>query len=196
QNEIVVHVYDSAQTGITVRRWPDNLGSRQSTQPPFDAHSIPHGKQDWYINVGGIWQDVTLIGVPSIYIDYARIETDIHTGSASVTVTLTGATELINGGLLRVGVDDVVAATALISGQTTYTLHVNIDSPRLWTPDSPALYIAKIDLQTPSGEDALEVRFGFREIATRDGKLLLNGEPIYLLAALDQDLYPETIYTP
>src|SRR5215813_8022243 len=74
QNEIIVRVYDSAQTGIAVRRWPDNLGSRQSTPPSFDAHSIPHGKQDWYINVGGIWQDVTLIAVPLIYIDYARIE--------------------------------------------------------------------------------------------------------------------------
>ena len=36
---------------------------------------------------------------------------------------------------------------------------------------------------------------GFREIATPDAQLLLNGNPIFLLAALDQDLHPDTVYT-
>ena len=39
-------------------------------------------------------------------------------------------------------------------------------------------------------EDEVSLRFGFREVSTRDGKILLNGEPIYLLSALDQDMYP------
>ena len=36
---------------------------------------------------------------------------------------------------------------------------------------------------------------GFREIATRDAQLLLNGNPVFLLAALDQDIHPDTVYT-
>jgi hypothetical protein len=28
-----------------------------------------------------------------------------------------------------------------------------------------------------------------------DGKLYLNDEPFYMIAALDQDFYPESIYT-
>src|SRR5450759_3990321 len=39
--------------------------------------------------------------------------------------------------------------------------------------------------------DGLVRRFGMRSIETRDGQILLNGEPIYLLGALDQDLWPE-----
>ena len=39
-------------------------------------------------------------------------------------------------------------------------------------------------------------RFGFREIHTADGRIWLNGRPIYLLAALDQDFYADTISTP
>jgi len=40
------------------------------------------------------------------------------------------------------------------------------------------------------------VDFGFRSFEARDGKFYLNGQPCYMIAALDQDFYPETIYTP
>ena len=39
-------------------------------------------------------------------------------------------------------------------------------------------------------------RFGMREIGTSDGRVVLNGRPVFLLGALDQDLYPTTISTP
>ena len=44
-------------------------------------------------------------------------------------------------------------------------------------------------------KDDIEDTFGFRTIETRDGKFYLNGEPLYLRAALDQDYYPDTICT-
>jgi hypothetical protein len=33
-------------------------------------------------------------------------------------------------------------------------------------------------------------------VAAQNGRIILNGEPIYLRGALDQAYYPETIYTP
>lgn len=39
-------------------------------------------------------------------------------------------------------------------------------------------------------------RFGFRSFEARDGKLYLNGKRFYMIAALDQDFYPETVHTP
>jgi hypothetical protein len=42
----------------------------------------------------------------------------------------------------------------------------------------------------------VHARFGFRELTTADGRLFLNGKPFYIRAALDQDFYPEGIYTP
>ena len=30
----------------------------------------------------------------------------------------------------------------------------------------------------------------------QDGKLFLNGNPFFMVAALDQDFYPETVHTP
>ena len=78
-------------------------------------------------------------------------------------------------------------------GETT----VAIPDPVLWGIGTPNLY--RIEARLVRGDDpadTLTKRFGMREIGTRDGMVTLNGEPIYLLGVLDQDLYPRTISTP
>lgn len=45
--------------------------------------------------------------------------------------------------------------------------------------------------------DTVETTFGMRTISTSpDGRLMLNGRILYLRGALDQDYYPQMIYTP
>src|SRR5215475_7650427 len=78
ENEIVVRVYDAAQTQISHQRWPERTAQPATTTPPFDPVDIPHGKQEWYINVGGIWQNVTLTAVPTTYIDSIQVTPNIH----------------------------------------------------------------------------------------------------------------------
>ncbi len=191
-NQIAVRVYDMAQTGITIERWPQDV---TASRAPFDPVNVPHGKQDWYINVGGLWQDVTLTAVPRTYIEAAHITTDIHTGDVRVRVRLSGAAASLNTGEVAVTVGDVTVTAALAAGQPEYDLALTVKSPAWWSPDQPTLYTAVVRLTAPGTDDTISVRFGFREISTRDGQLLLNGEPLYLLSALDQDYYPETIYT-
>lgn len=199
-NELAVRVYDSAQEGITVPRWPDYPGDPGASKPPFNAEDVPHGKQEWYINAGGIWQDVTLTAVPATYISHVQVTPNIHSGEAlvSVEVVLRGA-EPVSGTLqVSVGADGeaVTEMVALERGQQSYEVKLKVDGARLWSLEDPHLYAATVTLQLESGEpDEVSVRFGFREISTEDGKILLNGEPVYLLSALDQDLYPDTIYT-
>ena len=43
--------------------------------------------------------------------------------------------------------------------------------------------------------DTLPETFGFRTVEARDGRIYLNGEPVYLRGALDQDYYPDGICT-
>ena len=64
-------------------------------------------------------------------------------------------------------------------------------------PNSPSLYTVDATL-TIDGQAAHTVRkvCGFRTVEARDGRIYLNGEPIYLRGMLDQGYYPETIYTP
>ena len=69
---------------------------------------------------------------------------------------------------------------------------VTVPGPGLWSPDTPRLYTASVRLG-----DAPPVveRFGFRTFEGRGGLLLLNGAPFYMIGALDQDFYPESIYS-
>lgn len=203
-NEITVQVYDPAQNGIDIPRWPNASRKEAQEAPPFDAQDIPHGKQEWYINVGGIWQDVQLIAAPRTYINHVHVQTDIELGQASFTVELSGeelSDSSSDSSTLRIEISgpagEVVGGTEirLTGGESVYQAEVKVEGHTLWSMENPYLYTVKATLQTPSGEDELSTRFGFREISTRNGQILLNGEPIFLLCALDQDLYPDTIYT-
>ncbi|MDQ3521035.1 MAG: hypothetical protein M3434_01675, partial [Gemmatimonadota bacterium] len=52
--------------------------------------------------------------------------------------------------------------------------------PRLWSPQSPHLYRLVIETGGPGAGLKETVRFGFRRFEARDGRLLLNGRPIFL----------------
>lgn len=194
-NQIALRVYDAAYPNLVVPRWYED--GPTPGNPPFDPLHLPHGKQSWYLEVGGIWQAVTLTALPAVYLDQVRIITDIHSGTASVSIRLAGDISAASGSLNVVieGIDDATAEVALIPGQQDYTLSVTVPNPTWWTPDSPQLYSAVVSLDGDVRQDQQTIRFGFREFVVEGGQLLLNGEPIYLLAALDQDMYAETIYT-
>lgn len=187
ENTLAVRVYDTVQTEISIPRWIERPAP-ETSQPPFNAETIPHGKQTWYIDASGIWQNVTLTPVPTRYIDRAHITPDIHTGDAHVRVWLGGA---VQSGTLRVTIKGVSAETSVAAGQSEASVTVRVPDVQWWSPDTPVLYTASVEFEA----DSLDVHFGYRQISTRDGVLLLNGQPFYLLCALDQDLYPDTIYT-
>jgi hypothetical protein len=201
QNEITVRVYDSAQTGINIPRWPEYPAGPESSQPPFDARNVPHGKQEWYLNAGGIWQDVQLIAVPPRYLAGLHLTPDFQSGQVSCKVELAGQLPAGTAALLRLIITDnagkVEAETTLQveAGRTEYQASLTVKDRRDWNLDQPYLYSLTASLEAGAPIDRLTSRFGFREIQTREGKLWLNSRPLYLLSALDQDIYDETIYT-
>ena len=65
-------------------------------------------------------------------------------------------------------------------GTTEVILEGIISDVTAWSPDKPFLYSIVFRLLTEDGkEDSLAVRFGFRTICVRNGKVLLNGEPVF-----------------
>jgi hypothetical protein len=186
ENSLRVRVYDTVQTEIIIPRYPQSV----TPQTPFDPTLIPHGKQTWYLDVSGIWQDVKITALPKSYIDSVHVTPNIHTGEAHIVVSLVGAS---SAGTIRAELNGQYVEAPINTNWIELTL--KIANPTLWTPETPFLYTLNVLLEAEGESDQTHVRFGFREISTRDGKLLLNGEPIYLLCALDQDLYPDTIYT-
>ncbi|HET9493669.1 MAG TPA: glycoside hydrolase family 2 TIM barrel-domain containing protein [Chloroflexia bacterium] len=192
RNEVAVRVFDAAQSAITIPRWRRYDNGAAADGPPFDPEDVPHGKQEWYVNVGGIWQDVTLTAVPRTYLSLVHVTPNIATGEAAVRFEVAGAgAESVH---VAISDGDTTVEQTVARGQTEAV--VRVENARLWSLEDPHLYTATVTVRGAVGaEDSLSVRFGFREVSTRDGKLLLNGEPIYLLSALDQDMYADTIYT-
>jgi hypothetical protein len=185
ENTLTVRVYDPVQPGARHERAPRFPMHANGADAPFDAQSIPHGKQEWYINIGGIWQSVALIAIPgATTIERVHI-TPSNSGAVAVDVETTGSPAPVTVTLMRDG-----AVVAQATGDAM-PLHLHVEAPALWSPDTPHLYTARIE----AGGDAVTERFGFREVRIADGHLLINGTSTYLLCALDQDFYPETIYT-
>ena len=72
-----------------------------------------------------------------------------------------------------------------------------VADPQLWTPGSPRLYNVTFELkQNGQTLDTVHSYFGFRTVAVENGRVTLNGRPIYLKMVLDQGYWPESILTP
>ncbi|MFN2483679.1 MAG: sugar-binding domain-containing protein [Candidatus Limnocylindria bacterium] len=202
-NTITVRVFDAVQDAIVLQRWPDFQAQMNaaSSGPPFDPQHIPHGKQEVYVNVGGIWQDVTLTAGSMTRFASVHVTPLVEAGAASVDVRLAGELDRIDG-VLVVSIFGADRATPVASAQlrlsagaSRYETLIEIPKPHPWSVDDPFLYLARATLRLRDGNVETSVRFGMRSFRARDGQFLLNDEPFYLIAALDQDLYPETIFT-
>ncbi len=191
-NEIAVRVTD-----------PDNDKARWGD---MNFNEIPHGKQSWYVHTGGIWQSVALEIKPWAYITSVKVHPSID-GTVSVSVMTianyaarpnqspTECFALIidsSGKAFDLGHGLGAGGAPTTSYSEAIRFETKIPSPRLWSINKPELYTIKVKF----GEDLFTSRFGFRKFDARDGKFYLNDEPIYIISALDQDFYPEGIYTP
>jgi Glycosyl hydrolases family 2, sugar binding domain/Glycosyl hydrolases family 2 len=194
-NEIAVRVTD-----------PDNDKERWGD---MNFNEIPHGKQSWYVHTGGIWQSAYFEIKPKEYIQSISVTAE-RNGNVSVTIKLGPSLGHPSHGIVfpnnyrRRPSDPVVVIRdpkGRVSSLRPFSLVENIEwtfegaiqNPLLWSLSRPTLYTVEVRL---ANGDRIIDRFGFRKFEARDGKFYLNGEPIYIISALDQDFYPEGIYTP
>ncbi|KAL1840825.1 hypothetical protein VTJ49DRAFT_7724 [Mycothermus thermophilus] len=166
---------------------------------PTDNLSIPQGKQTkrlshiFYTPCTGIWQSVWLESVPENYIWGLDLTADM-TGNVTVTVhTNKQQSTPLEINIVDTATGKYVAAEQLVSDKT---FSFTVDSPKLWTPDSPSLYNVTIKM----GDDEVASYTAFRTISSGmvDGVLrpLLNGEFVFYFGPLDQGYWPDGIYTP
>jgi beta-galactosidase/beta-glucuronidase len=168
--------------------------------PDSPFAEIPFGKQSWYGPLSGIWQSVYLERRIADHVTRVRLVPDRETGR--VVAGAFFARPLLESAEIRVEVLDPAGVRALeftlvaIPGVTSVPFDFQLAKVRSWSPDEPNLYRIRLEVRrSGTTRDAVEETFGFRTIETRDGAFYLNGEPLYLRAALDQDYYPETICT-
>ncbi len=186
ENELVVRVNDP--------------GSDRAACPEFPFQEVPHGKQSWYGPIGGIWQSVRVEVRHTSHLTGVQITPQLAEQCAHVLLTLNAPAPA--GASFRLTLTDPHGATSSTTVQATdhalsTELLLPIKQPLRWSPETPHLYTLTATLmQGETALDSLSDTFGMRSIASANGQLLLNGEPLYLRGALDQDYYPDGIYTP
>jgi hypothetical protein len=186
-NELVVRVVDP--------------GSDADADLGYPFAEIPHGKQSWYGPIGGIWQSVFLERRSADHLRAVRITPDVPGERATVQLTLgRPAPRALQVDLVLTapGGDIQRFSHRIQPGDAEAELTVPVPAPELWDTETPRLYQLTATLAGPTGPavDTRTDRFGMRSIAgSPDGFLLLNGRPVYLRGALDQDYYAHGLYT-
>ena len=148
--------------------------------------AYPYGKQRikrggmWYTPCSGLWQTVWLEPVPEKHI----LEVACKTCGSTVEISAEGADE----------------GVVLLEGKeypfTGGVCRIELDHPRLWSPEEPNLY----EFTVKSGEDEVGSYFALRTIETKtaDGvpRLCLNGKPYFFNGLLDQGYFSDGLWTP
>jgi beta-galactosidase/beta-glucuronidase len=189
-------------------------------EDPSRDVTIPRGKQYWkedsagifYTRTTGIWQTVWLEPVNRCRIDTLRLTPDVDAASVQVETSIRGiepgmslrATVELDGE--RVLEDTLSLRSSLVErslpllrrGDAPETPHLaDWPGPALWSPEHPNLYDLRLELLDRDGEvlDRVESYFGLRKIEAKDGRVFLNGRPLYQRLVLDQGYFPDGILT-
>ncbi|MEM7473525.1 MAG: glycoside hydrolase family 2 TIM barrel-domain containing protein [Planctomycetota bacterium] len=181
----VTQALKAGENTLAVCAWD---ATEQQAQP-LGKQIMPENRKGFrYQPTGGIWQPVWLEAVPKSYLASARIRTD--TKGLTITPRIEGS------GIVRVRVLDGEEVVGRGSG--VEEIRVEVENPKLWSPDSPKLYDVELILESEDGaKDQVTSHAGLRTISKNDsGQILLNGEPIVLYGPLDQGYWPDGILTP
>lgn len=178
--------------------------ARAGAQLGRELTSAPVGKQTWYTATGGLVRPVALERRPRVHLGAVLVRPDLAGAAAEVSYVVRGPgtdTPMPDDAVIRVtvtGPGGGVAGTwsgAVPEGAGT--AGVAITDPVPWDIGAPVLYRAEVRLERDGTVmDEVAVRFGMRDVKVRDGRVILNGRPVYLLGALDQDFHAEGRSTP
>lgn len=186
---------------------------------PAGDLDLPRGKQDWheephsiwYHRRTGIWQPVWLEAVPAVAvarvaiaprIPDARLDLEIELDGVSCEVVEVIAEARFEGALIG-------AATVHASGRNL-TVSVPVQALEngqardelTWSPEHPRLVsvgvrvAASLPGDTPRASvDTIGSYTGIRSVGIDQDAFVLNGQPRYLRAVLEQGYWPESHYT-
>jgi hypothetical protein len=185
-----------------LERGPNRLTLRvEDRQDPCQ----PRGKQSasgrpvsiYYACTSGIWQSVWLEPVPALRIDHLRVVEASPHGELALQVCLHAPFDRWEAELdvLDPRVPGRVVARARgATGGASIMLHARIADPQPWSPATPDLYGLRVRLfRRGRLLDSVASYAGLRSVELKDGFFYLNGRRTFLLMALDQGYWPDSL---
>ncbi|HJP79669.1 MAG TPA: glycoside hydrolase family 2 TIM barrel-domain containing protein [Pseudonocardiaceae bacterium] len=152
-----------------------------------------------FLEPGGIYRDVSLRLVPSVFIAdvFAKplnVLTDARSVAVQVTVDAAVAasgtvrTELLDNGRVLAGATTPISASP---GTSTVTLDLtNLGRIALWSPERPRLYDVRTTLSLAGASHEYRNRIGFREATFTVDGFRLNGKPYKVFGLNRHQIYP------
>ncbi len=188
ENTLTVHVADSADRAQPrgKQRWqPQNFGC-------------------WYVQTTGIWKSVWVEYAPAARVTALKLTPDLSDGTVHIEASLTPEA---NGAMLAADAsfDGVPVGSASVEVKDSCaSIRLDVRSTavsdwavRTWAPSHPDLYdLNLVLLRGCRAVDTVCSYFGMREIEIHEGKVLLNGAPLYQRLILDQGYWPKSGLTP
>ena len=208
--------YTPFQADITAELVPGTVQQIivRAQDDPADL-AKPRGKQDWllephsiwYPRTTGIWQSVWLETVNQERIHSLQWTSSLDRWEIGLEAVVIGQRSEPMQLSVRLSVGDQLLAQdtyAVIAGEVHRRIALSdpgIDDFRnalLWSPSSPTLIDADIELRSSSGEmlDYVRSYTALRSVATQGDRFILNGRPLNLRLVLDQGYWPATGLTP
>lgn len=175
----------------------------RAEDPPRDRF-IPRGKQYWepesrgifYTRTTGIWQPVWLEAAGTSYLEQVRI-TPTNDGVVRFDARIANPGGDLSFYAIASSEGRQSALAMVRTSENRAAAAARIESPRLWSPNSPNLYDVIFELRRGDAVvDRVQSYFGFRSVSVENGRVHLNGRPIYLKMVLDQGYWPESTITP
>jgi beta-galactosidase/beta-glucuronidase len=170
---------------------------------PTDRYQ-PRGKQYWepksrsifYTRTSGIWQTVWLEAAGPSYIRAVHIQPSNDGVVRFDAGVVSPAPDLEFHASIR-SANELVTSTMTRAASDRLSAAAQVRSPRLWSVESPNLYEVRFELRRGATViDRVDSYFGFRTVGIENGRVAINGRPVYLKMVLDQGYWPESTLTP
>lgn len=152
------------------------------------CHSYTDATQ---VKWNGILGEIKLMPINRAHIERVEIWPDIISMTADVEIFLREKSE---GGSIKV-VSSLGTSTAqtVEAGAQSIRVQLSMKDAKLWSEFDPQIYDIDIDYESNDGTKAkAHETFGMRKIANENGKLCINGNPVFLRGTLECCIFPLT----
>lgn len=161
---------------------------------------IDHMQTYW----GGIWGHVVLEVRADSWLENIFVQPEISPAGCHVTATLAGGNTLAEEVRLeifteegRLAAQEIIGFKKALQPDNELLLNATIPNAKLWTPETPYLYTARLSLlQGGNVLDQQQTRFGLRTIEIKGTNFYLNGKKYFLNGYGDDAVYPEAMIAP
>ncbi len=172
------------------------------------SRTIPLRSQVWgWRNYGGILRDAYILAMPRVFISSViatpTVSSDFTVAKIAVSASIDGSfstrddstisrlqwyAEIVDKQTnLSVASSNTLPVTFQNKTWTSGSVELTVNGPRLWSPETPDLYIIKVYLVNPSGGekvDEYDVNAGTRKIEFVNGSVVVNGKKTLLKGLL------------